>query len=429
MISGVVIDGVSHRPLEGAVVTLTPGASQVTNAEGRFVFQNLTARTYRVFAEKLGYIDGSYGGESRDDARGITLAADQWFSDAKIGLFHAAAISGTVLDEHGEPVVGAYVRALARVMVAGEPQFADAPFARSDDRGQYRIWNLSAATYAVTVLSVQQTWPTESGTARALGTFPTPPPDDDGRARAYPAVYYPAARTSADASLITVAYGEEKRGIDFHLQAVPVRTIAGIAEGPAGPVSGLILRLEMAGDEKQGVGSEIAATSSGKDGRFVFMGVPAGRYTLESTPNLSEWTFGGQSQNLSFTTRFPWTQNFGLVRSVQAVGLGYSLFGRDGGAYWGRLNVVVGDDDVNDLTVDVHSATSLSGHVALADGPATSSLFFSLNAEPADGNVSLGLPGDIVVAPLSNNTAAAEPVGTSGNTEYAFTIEGLLAGE
>ncbi len=407
---------------------LLPGGSQVSDAQGRFVFQNLAAGTYRAFASRLGYVDGSYGGESRDDSRGILLTADQWVSDARISLFRSAAISGTVLDERGEPLVGAYVRALARVMIAGEPQFADSAFTRSDDRGEYRIWNLTAGAYAVVVLSVQQTSPPESGPARASGTFPAPPPDADGRARVYPGMYYSTARTSTDASLITLAYGEEKRGIDVRLQALPVRTIAGRVEGPGDAVGGLVLRLMVAGDEGLGPGAEVAATATATDGRFVLMNVPAGRYTLQTTTTLSEWTVGGQSQSLTFTPS-PWTQGFRLSRSSQAVGVGYSVFSREGAdAYWARVNVVVGDDDVNNLTVALHPATSLSGHVVFVDGTPDTGLL-TVNAEPANGSIALGLPGSAPTVLVGTDKAAAGSARTSGERAYPFTISGLMAGE
>lgn len=55
-ISGVVKDAQSNQPIEGVKVTVTAtGASQITNSDGQFTFDNLDATEYSLSFEKVGY--------------------------------------------------------------------------------------------------------------------------------------------------------------------------------------------------------------------------------------------------------------------------------------------------------------------------------------------------------------------------------------
>lgn len=55
-ISGYVKDSQSNQPIEGVKVTVTAtGASQITNSDGQFTFENLDATQYSLSFEKAGY--------------------------------------------------------------------------------------------------------------------------------------------------------------------------------------------------------------------------------------------------------------------------------------------------------------------------------------------------------------------------------------
>lgn len=60
-ISGTVIEVTDNRPIEGVVVTnQTTGKNCITQADGRYEFQNLEfGKTYKIYAEKDGYIPSS----------------------------------------------------------------------------------------------------------------------------------------------------------------------------------------------------------------------------------------------------------------------------------------------------------------------------------------------------------------------------------
>ena len=87
-------------------------------------------------------------------------------------LWPPAAISGTVTDGHGDPVVGAYVRVLMKIGIGGRDRLAAGPPATTDDLGRYRIANLTRGAYVVALVSVSDTWPSTL-TQGALSNLPT----------------------------------------------------------------------------------------------------------------------------------------------------------------------------------------------------------------------------------------------------------------
>ena len=168
-ITGTVVDATNGRPMASAIVKLEERRSgltvrsslQATTPKGRFAFVDLPAsESYFLTASKLGYLDGGYG---RPDPRGpsapIVLSDGQWLSDVRVTMSPPGSLSGAVMDERGEPIVGAYVRLLSQVLIGGETQWLAGAVTRTDDRGAYRIPGLGPGRYVVSVPSVQATLP------------------------------------------------------------------------------------------------------------------------------------------------------------------------------------------------------------------------------------------------------------------------------
>ncbi len=143
IIVGRVIDPETGKGVSGAIVTLqggptrisppvqpgTPMAQQgppppppqiLTDGEGRFAFMNLTRGNYTLSASKAGYTAGAYGRLRPDGpTRPIQLDDGEKMADATIRIFKFASISGTVIDDAGEPVVSTTVRVYRRVLMSG----------------------------------------------------------------------------------------------------------------------------------------------------------------------------------------------------------------------------------------------------------------------------------------------------------------------
>jgi len=445
-ISGVVTDATTGRPLEGAMVSLgvTTGGPViltlprvVTDPKGRFLFRDLGPSTkYYLRAAHVGYAPARFGSSgpgvpqnrfsdleimTTDDVVTITVAADQWVSDLQVPLWRLGSITGRVLDERGEPVVGAAVRGFSSAWVAGRTQFVGTDVATTDDRGEYRLANLMPGKYAVSVLSVQSTVLNSTpegvqkravgelsrsssgsnaglpavdvdGTHRlALSNFATPPPPSATAPRAYAAQFYPGTPSMANAQRVEMTYGASRRGVDFQLQPVPAVRVSGrviLGEGGADDASSLLLRLMPAGGESLGIGSEVATTIVERDGSFTFLNVPSGDYTILAQAVFGELTSGNGELSLPEAPGF--SSGVQVSMGNRLPGLSYSS--HTGKArMWGRASVAVGASNVTDLVVPMHPAVTVRGHIAVAaDGPGPRLSDTFLGAQPANGDPSLG---------------------------------------
>lgn len=451
-ISGVVTDGVTGRPIAGAVVyagITARGASgsaggQITDARGRFVFVDLPAHDqYFLNASRFGYVNGGYGQTPvRPSPTRIRLAEGEWFKDAHIQLWPPAAVSGRVLDERGEPVVGVPVRVLAQILVGGRPQIAAGLTAMTDDRGAYRIAGLRAGRYFVQVPSVQSSVPAgvdpTAATGRAinaaatpraamdmpggfryvLGDYATPPPPSQ-RALVYPIAYHPAARTPSEAVAIDLRDGDDRRNVDITLAPARAATISGTVDGPPEALSGLLLRLLPEGAHDMGGGSEQATTMLDTNGRFAFLNVPSGSYVIDARRTMTEYQFDPPGVSGEPLPRPPGFNFTGMsAASVDSGPPGTSLSTRrmSGAAtYWGRTPVTLDGADVTGVAVMMRPGVTLSGHIVWEGHEGTPKDVTrapAVWAEPADGNAALGMPTSPFPGPLN------EP----------FTIQGLLPG-
>src|SRR5688572_24664600 len=175
VISGVVTDATTGLPIEGVLVQLSGGRpvaggrpQQMTDGRGRFLFTHLGPfGDYTVSAAKLGHLDGGYKRSPGSTASPrITLRDGEWLPKADVQLWRTASITGTVMDDQGDPVVGVPVRALVKVRVAGRVKNAAGPSTHTDDRGVYRLAGLSPGEYIIHVPSVQVTIPAADPTLR-----------------------------------------------------------------------------------------------------------------------------------------------------------------------------------------------------------------------------------------------------------------------
>src|SRR5262249_41692591 len=106
----------------------------LADGEGRFSLPAPSGR-FVVIANKTGY--------AREPIQ-VTAGAP-----IEIALQAAAAISGRVSDESGDPVLGARVM-VERVQNGNQRRMTLAAF-ETDDRGEYRVGGLPAATVVVSV--------------------------------------------------------------------------------------------------------------------------------------------------------------------------------------------------------------------------------------------------------------------------------------
>src|SRR4029453_10739064 len=129
-----------------------PGAARrvMTERQGHFIFRNLAKGAFSITTTKAGWIDGAYG-RRRPYGSGhqLGLAQGQRVGDVKITIWRFGAISGTVRDEDGEPVIGVEVPPPRAVVVFGRRLLVAAGSVQTDDRGVFRVGSLIPADYLV----------------------------------------------------------------------------------------------------------------------------------------------------------------------------------------------------------------------------------------------------------------------------------------
>lgn len=464
-ISGLVIDRTTNAPLGGVVVSITPPPStatgdadaQVTDEKGRFIFGPLKApQRYGIRVSKPGYIEDRAGrrrgGISDSVFPSIVLPEGQWVRDVRIVMTRPAAISGSVVDDRGQPIVGAIVRVLTKIPIAGQLQLATGRETRTDDRGAYRLAPLGAGSYVVQMPSVQNSIPAAATLNQLLGladgagpelnrgsigfttsvvdlgadvriavsSYPLAPRSADGRWMIYPSTFFPSALAIVDASAVTVGDGDERSGIDLHVAPMTGGTITGRIDGPPESYTGLSLRLLPTGSEDLGPGGETATALIGSSGRFVFVNVPAGSYTIDARRTVSEYSAAGGTGARSGEIPPPPGQllpsrgSGGYTVSNGADGAFVSMRVSGTPIYWGRERVTADGRSATDVTVHMMRGATISGRLVF-EGTGRSSPRGDavISAEPAHGSASLGV-----------TRSRPDPASPDG-----FVITGLLPGE
>jgi hypothetical protein len=369
----------------------------LTDDKGRFVFEKVAAGDYAVRGSRPGYFEGVAGGDlPRAGDPGLVHVSDgQWVSTVTVKLWPPSTITGTVVDEHGEPVVGVYVRTLAQGHIVGRDVLGAGPAATTDDRGVYRISDLPPGSYIVMVPSVHaaivdgaKVVPETPAPARG-GHYPVTPPDLEAARRCYPAQLSGGTIDAAAATAYTVTSGMTQT-VDLMLTPSPCVTVSGRVQGAG--AGGLYMRLLPRGLEDTGAGSEAATTFSRADGSFAFLDVPQGAYVLDMPSALNSYVLGGGPGGMFYgvTIRPPAGAGFGSFISGQPaptqVGVAHTMAMGGGRATWARMPIMVRAEDLRDVQVPLHQAATVTVRYVIENDPAHAApppIAFSLTSASA----------------------------------------------
>jgi len=394
----------------------------LTDAQGRFAFTGLPRGAYGFQATKPGWTSAGYG-QLRPDSQSMPLILNEGeaLENVSLRLWKYSVVSGTVLDEAGEPIVGLGVRALGRTWLAGKPKLVTAGSGQTDDRGMYRISSLVPGEYVMTIPQTMATSPAGSagppvdlaaiqamiasrGTSAdpsalmsmlsamtpgsgggirvgdwviqtsAMGSRTVPPISlGNGRLLGYQTMFFPASSSASQATTVTLGSGDERGGLDFQLRPVAVMSVSGTVTGPEGPVAGVGVRLLANGADDFSTDAvfDTATTTSNGTGAFTFLAVPPGQYTLRvlkipmpAAPAAGPRPDVSAIQNASggMTTSISSMTMDMLLPAAPAIPSAPTL--------WATMPVSVGDGDVTGFAVPLRTGFRVSGRLAF-DGTGT----------------------------------------------------------
>jgi protocatechuate 3,4-dioxygenase beta subunit len=366
-IRGQIVAADNGAPIRRAQVRINAADAResrvaTTDAQGRFEIKELPAGRYTMTASKGGFVSLQYG-QRRPSESGtpIELGDAQTLEKITMALPRGSVLSGRISDEFGEPVANASVTAFrygyaggARRMMPGGQNSRDT----TDDQGQFRLFGLSPGDYYV------------SATLRTGGPEVT---DPMGEMSGYAATYYPGTTNVAEAARITLAVSQENTSVSFGLIATRLVRVSGQVLTSAGaPANGGMVLLVPAGANGRPV---IAAQQGGagnridQTGTFRLPNVAAGRYQVQARS-------GGRDFEIA------------------------------------RMDLVVGADDVEGLTLVTAPAANVMGNIVSDSG------------EPFDFK-----PAQLQVAarPGSPDTMAMGqgPGGSRVGDDWSFTLRNL----
>lgn len=264
-ISGTVVDE-TNRPVRRAEVSASGDMrlerSTVTDDAGRFAVGQLPKGRFTVTATKAGYPEMSFGA-SRPyrTGSGLLLVDGQQVTDVVLKLSHGAVITGTVFDDHGQPMPGVPVMAYeVRTLLSGERTFDNgrtvAASFTTDDLGVYRVFGLPPGEYTVGTAWFFQSRggiriPTDAEIKAAFETSVPPGgrrgssgPPEPAPMFNYAPVYFPGSVDPLTASTVVLTPGEIRNGVDVHMQFRRAVTLEGHVIGPNGPAKNVNVVLD-----------------------------------------------------------------------------------------------------------------------------------------------------------------------------------------
>ncbi len=269
-VEGTAVDAYTGEALRKATIELAPWSSSgasyraTTDQSGRFRFHAIPPGDYWLRGVHTGYLEAVLG-SLRYDSKGtmLRLAAGAMLSDLQLKLTRASIVSGKVLDDSGEPVVGVLVEAYKPVWFRGHREYNQSGHGLTNDSGEFRITGLAAGRYYL-----------------YASLDDAPYVEDQGKPekRRLP-VFFPDAQTLAAAKLVEVPAGGNVPGMDFRLHTAETFSVRGrIGASPKPDALPSVVAVRDGLDRQNWPAGQ---TEVNRDGTFQMDGLPAGAYQLE----------------------------------------------------------------------------------------------------------------------------------------------------
>lgn len=377
----------------------------VASEYGRFSVNGLSAGSYRVYAERHGYLRGEHGRRTADvPGLPVSLVEGQSAASVTIVMVQTGIIAGRVLEE-GRPARNVWVRAMKPAYFNGERSLVIAKYVRSDDLGEYRLYNLAPGTYFVSALAFSR--PRIDGDTYVVPLIPSNANENRRESRMPGAEALRREEIDADALENVQDVPSFYGATTDETAAVPIEvdegvTVAGI-DVPVARVRAFRVRGRVV-DDATGMPAEGASVTifspsqrsltlpgapvSG--GTFELAAVPSGRYEVVGRINTSNPLFGTAIVEVS-------------DHDVEDV----AIVLRRGTPLKGRVTVDSGRGDVSQISSLQLTGVNGFGYSVLR-GPGGSDrrlqsdgTFMIANVEPREYRIQVRGPGARLVPPSS----------------------------
>jgi hypothetical protein len=195
-------------PRDGATTPPRLARSAATDASGSAQFTGLPAGMYSLSVEPPA---GTVRSRASSSLLEIPEARQ---AKATLRVIRGGVISGRLLDEDGDPAVGAQIFVFRQAKTVGGTRAVPEGNGNTqfpNDLGQYRVWSLAAGDYVVGAYTRSFTMPGDEALSRD-GQVPT---------------YFPGVLAADNARLVTVKAGQEAGSIDFMLSRGRLGSVTG----------------------------------------------------------------------------------------------------------------------------------------------------------------------------------------------------------
>jgi hypothetical protein len=285
-VSGTVVRQSDGTPIRRAIIRLTDsqdpnqGTSVVTADNGSFSVNNVPAGRYRMSASKQGFVSQEYG-DSGDQGSFALLAvsAGKGASNLIFKLRATATIAGHVRDDNGDPLGLVSVNAFGIAYDRGKKTLIPEKQTRTNDLGEYRLFNLKPGRYLIVAEPSQATPDSRRNRQNEYTVL------------GYLSEFYPGTSDVTRAEAVPVVSGDEISGIDMRLSPHGVVAVRGAVSNSLQPNA--VAEVSVSLLPKNYVGrwdsNALQVMSRAGSGSFEIPNVPPGQYIA-----LAQWQNEGK---------------------------------------------------------------------------------------------------------------------------------------
>jgi hypothetical protein len=248
-----------------------------TDDQGHFAFHDLEAGGYRVTVQRQGFVgqNGMPGVPAQNLE--VFLGDGQQLTGYVVRTTPQSVIAGRVLDEYGDPIMGAQVFARRAGPANGmTPANANAGNAQSNDLGEYRIAGIGAGDYIVGASYQDRS---------RMIVPPNQQPSPDKPQLVYATTYHPATAVASEAAAVHVTGGAVVGGIDIKLAKITAYSVHLTVVDPGAPSNGQVAFPNLRPRDPTAMPGPFFGAQRQQDGSYLINGVPPGSYELTAQRN------------------------------------------------------------------------------------------------------------------------------------------------